>query len=125
MPVAGRHIVALSGIVASPMPSPHRIMFYDTLSIDDVLIRRRNSGMQDRARATTPPEPGNSPAANPVEVEVTARFFSGLADPTRLRIVTLLLERPHTVGAIVGRLGLRQSRVSNALVCRKWCGYLE
>jgi DNA-binding transcriptional ArsR family regulator len=57
--------------------------------------------------------------------ELTARFFSGLADPTRLRIVELVLERPHTVGEIVSRLGLRQARVSNALVCLKWCGYVE
>jgi DNA-binding transcriptional ArsR family regulator len=57
--------------------------------------------------------------------ELTARFFSGLADATRLRIVELLLERPHTVGEIVTRLRLRQARVSNALVCLKWCGYVE
>ena len=63
--------------------------------------------------------------AIPADVELTARFFSGLADPTRLSIVELLLERPHTVGEIVARLGLRQSRVSNALVCLKWCGYVE
>jgi ArsR family transcriptional regulator, cadmium/lead-responsive transcriptional repressor len=56
---------------------------------------------------------------------LTARFFTGLADPTRLRIVELLLGAPHTVGAIVTRLGLRQARVSNALVCLKWCGYVE
>lgn len=57
--------------------------------------------------------------------ELTARFFSGLADPTRLRIIEVLLEGPHTVGEIVTRLGLRQARVSNALVCLKWCGYVE
>ncbi|HZS92802.1 MAG TPA: metalloregulator ArsR/SmtB family transcription factor [Chloroflexota bacterium] len=56
--------------------------------------------------------------------ELTARFFTGLADPTRLRIVEALLERPHTVGEIVTRLGLRQARVSNALICLKWCGYV-
>lgn len=56
---------------------------------------------------------------------LTARFFSGLADPTRLYIVEALLERPHTVGEIVTRLGLRQARVSNALICLKWCGYVE
>src|ERR671922_1558593 len=65
------------------------------------------------------------PGALPADVELTARFFSGLADPTRLSIVELLLERPHTVGEIVARLGLRQARVSNALVCLKWCGYVE
>jgi DNA-binding transcriptional ArsR family regulator len=69
--------------------------------------------------------PPLSPAASADVTDLTARFFNGLADPTRLRIVTLLLERPHTVGEIVARLGLRQSRVSNALVCLKWCGFVE
>jgi DNA-binding transcriptional ArsR family regulator len=57
--------------------------------------------------------------------ELTARFLTGLADPTRLRIVELVLERPYTVGEIVAQLGLRQARVSNALICLKWCGYLQ
>lgn len=64
-------------------------------------------------------------SAPTVATDLTARFFNGLADPTRLRIVELLLQRPHTVGEIVARLGLRQSRVSNALVCLKWCGFVE
>lgn len=63
--------------------------------------------------------------AGPDAVAVTARFFSGLADPTRLAIVELLLPRPRTVGEIVAALGLRQNRVSNALACLKWCGYVE
>ena len=66
-----------------------------------------------------------APARGPDAVAVTARFFSGLADPTRLSIVELLLERPRTVGEIVATLGLRQARVSNALTCLKWCGYVE
>ena len=70
-------------------------------------------------------EQQRAPVAIPADVALTARFFSGLADPTRLSIVELLLERPHTVGEIVARLGLRQSRVSNALVCLKWCDYVE
>ena len=65
------------------------------------------------------------PVRGPEAVAVTARFFSGLADPTRLSIVDLLLERPRTVGEIVATLGLRQARVSNALTCLKWCGYVE
>jgi len=65
------------------------------------------------------------PAAATSAADLTARFFNGLADPTRLRIVELLLERPHTVGEIVATLGLRQSRVSNAMVCLKWCGFVE
>ena len=65
------------------------------------------------------------PAAATSATDLTARFFNGLADPTRLRIVELLLERPYTVGEIVATLGLRQSRISNALVCLKWCGFVE
>jgi DNA-binding transcriptional ArsR family regulator len=70
-------------------------------------------GLQERSPAL----PGAS--------ALTARFFSGLADPTRLRIIEVLLERHHTVGEIVTRLDLRQARVSNALICLKWCGYVE
>jgi DNA-binding transcriptional ArsR family regulator len=54
-----------------------------------------------------------------------ARFFSGLADETRLRIVRYLLERPRTVGEIVAALGMSQSRISNHLSCLKWCGYVR
>lgn len=70
--------------------------------------------MQDRA-----------PREVPDAVAVTSRFFSGLADPTRLAIVEFLLARPRAVGEIVAALGLRQNRVSNALACLKWCGYVE
>jgi DNA-binding transcriptional ArsR family regulator len=74
---------------------------------------------QQRLMDKTAPREGAS------AVDVTARFFSGLADPTRLRIVELLLVRPRAVGEIVAALGLRQNRVSNALACLKWCGYVE
>jgi ArsR family transcriptional regulator, cadmium/lead-responsive transcriptional repressor len=54
---------------------------------------------------------------------VHAKFFQGLADPTRLRIVRILLDGPQTVGALVTSLGISQSGVSNHLACLKWCGY--
>jgi len=54
-----------------------------------------------------------------------ARFFSGLADQTRLRIVRYLLAGPRTVGEIVTHLMMSQSRVSNHLACLKWCGYVH
>ncbi len=54
-----------------------------------------------------------------------ARFFSGLADETRLRIVRYLLQHPRTVGEIVAALGMSQSRISNQLSCLKWCGYVN
>lgn len=54
-----------------------------------------------------------------------SRFFSGLADETRLRIVRFLLPGPRTVGEIVRALGMSQSRISNQLSCLKWCGYVS
>lgn len=54
-----------------------------------------------------------------------AKFMSGLADPTRLRIVRLLVDGPRAVGEIVEYLGMSQSRVSNHLACLKWCGYVD
>ena len=41
--------------------------------------------------------------------------LSALAEPTRLQIVELLRAKPHAVGEIVERLGLRQPQVSKHL----------
>lgn len=56
--------------------------------------------------------------------EVLATFFQGLADPTRVRIVELLAERPRTVIELQADLGLAQGRVSSHLACLRWCGYV-
>ncbi len=57
---------------------------------------------------------------------VTAKFFHGLSDLTRLRIVELLLdEGEKNVGELVAALGQPQSRVSNHLACLRWCGYVD
>lgn len=56
--------------------------------------------------------------------EVLATFFQGLADPTRVRILELLAERPRTVTELVRELGLAQGRVSSHLSCLRWCGYV-
>jgi DNA-binding transcriptional ArsR family regulator len=56
--------------------------------------------------------------------EVLATFFHGLADPTRVRILELLAERPRTVSELVRELGLAQGRVSSHLSCLRWCGYV-
>lgn len=42
----------------------------------------------------------------------TARFFRVLGDPTRLRIVELLVDRPHTVPELTAAFGAPQGRVS-------------
>jgi DNA-binding transcriptional ArsR family regulator len=57
--------------------------------------------------------------------EARARFFRALGDPTRLAIVQYLLEGPHTVGELVEKLGVPQSRVSNHLACLRWCLFVE
>ena len=55
----------------------------------------------------------------------TARFFRVLSDPTRLAIVELLLEQPHTVSELVEALDCPQSRVSNHLACLRWCEFVD
>jgi DNA-binding transcriptional ArsR family regulator len=57
--------------------------------------------------------------------EVIGAFFQGLSDPTRVRILELLAERPLTVTELVERLDLAQGRVSSHLSCLRWCGYVE
>ena len=54
-----------------------------------------------------------------------ARFFRVLGDPTRLRILELLLEAPRTVSELVAATGVAQARVSNHLACLRWCAFVE
>lgn len=57
--------------------------------------------------------------------ELHAKFFDGLANPTRLKIVELLLERGElNVGEIIEAVQMSQGQVSNQLACLKWCGYV-
>ncbi|MFN2469973.1 MAG: ArsR/SmtB family transcription factor [Gaiellaceae bacterium] len=69
--------------------------------------------------------PFRLPAA-PLETDLVAKYFRGLGDPIRLRILELLQrEGELAVGALVVRLGLPQPQVSNHLVCLRWCGFVE
>lgn len=57
--------------------------------------------------------------------EMHAKFFDGLANPTRLKIVEMLLDRGEmNVGEIVEAVQMSQGQVSNQLACLKWCGYV-
>jgi ArsR family transcriptional regulator, cadmium/lead-responsive transcriptional repressor len=59
-------------------------------------------------------------------LEITTKFFRGLTDPTRLRIIELLLdEGEQNVSELVERLGQPQARVSSHLACLRWCGYVN
>lgn len=71
-------------------------------------------------RSATRPAPREEPAT----LEVQAKFFRGLGDPTRLRILDLLREGERTVSDLVQALGAPQGRVSNHLACLRWCGYV-
>ncbi len=54
-----------------------------------------------------------------------AKFFRGLGDPTRIRILQLLVESERTVGELVEELDSFQGRVSSHLACLRWCGFVS
>ena len=54
---------------------------------------------------------------------LTAKFFRGLGDPTRVRVLQLLLERERTVSELVEATGVLQGRLSSHLSCLRWCGF--
>ena len=61
----------------------------------------------------------------PVESDLVAKYFRGLGDPTRVRILELLEEHDElSVGELVERLGESQPKVSNHLGCLRWCGFV-
>ena len=53
-----------------------------------------------------------------------ARFFKGIDDPTRVRILLLLLGGEKNVSELVELTGSPQGRVSTHLSCLRWCGYV-
>jgi len=62
---------------------------------------------------------------SPVESDLLAKYFRGLGDPTRVRILALLTEHGElSVGVLVARLGQSQPKVSNHLACLRWCGFV-
>lgn len=60
-----------------------------------------------------------------IQSELYAKFFSGFANPTRYKIIELLMEGEKTVSEIVENLNASQSQVSNHLACLKWCGFVS
>lgn len=55
-------------------------------------------------------------------VEVTAKLYRGLADPTRLAILLALQHRERRVVDLVAELGTSQGNISGHLACLKGCG---
>jgi ArsR family transcriptional regulator, cadmium/lead-responsive transcriptional repressor len=74
---------------------------------------------------TTLTAPFVLPAA-PAEPDLVAKYFRGLGDATRVRILELLREHGElSVGDLVDRLGQSQPKVSNHLGCLRWCGFVH
>jgi DNA-binding transcriptional ArsR family regulator len=62
----------------------------------------------------------------PLESDLVAKYFRGLGDPTRVRILELLRDSGElSVGELAQRLDLPQPKVSNHLACLRWCGFVE
>ncbi len=74
------------------------------------------------AQRVLPAAPLVPPAGSPASI--VAKFFRGLGDPTRVRILQLLLERERTVGELVEETGVLQGRLSSHLACLRWCGFV-
>ena len=70
------------------------------------------------------PELNTTLPDNVAQIEIFAKFFHGLSNPTRFRIVEALLDREMNVSQLVDAIGASQSQVSNQLACLKWCGYV-
>jgi DNA-binding transcriptional ArsR family regulator len=58
-------------------------------------------------------------------LDLLVRFFRAMGNPSRLRILKLLLKGERSVGEIVAETGLQQAHVSNALACLRWCGFVR
>src|ERR671919_1859444 len=62
----------------------------------------------------------------PSRTELLAKYFRGLGDPTRLRILRLLDQAGElSAGELVRRLELPQATVSTHLGCLRWCGFVS
>lgn len=62
---------------------------------------------------------------SPSRDDLLAKYFRGLGDPTRLRILRLLEDSGElAVKEIVDRLALPQATVSTHLGCLRWCGFV-
>ena len=65
------------------------------------------------------------PLSGTHDVELLARVFAGVSEPTRLQILILLLERERNVSELVSLTGASQGRVSMHLQCLRYCGFVS
>lgn len=67
----------------------------------------------------------NFSAAQEPGLEVKAKLFRGVSDPSRLAILEALRAGPLCVGDLVSATGLSQSNTSNHLACLLDCGLVR
>ena len=60
-----------------------------------------------------------------VDLHVASKFYRGLAEPSRLAILTRLQEGEQTSGEVAYRTALSLSSASRHLMCLRECGLVE
>ncbi len=60
-----------------------------------------------------------------LKLALTTKFFRALGDPSRLKILELILDGEKNVGVLVELVVSSQGRVSNHLACLKQCGFVN
>lgn len=63
--------------------------------------------------------------ASTLDLALLARFFRGLADPSRLAILTCLQRGERTSGEVAAETALAASNASRHLACLRDCGLVE
>ena len=58
-------------------------------------------------------------------IEAYTKFFHGLSNPTRYKIIISLLNGKKNVGELAKDLGCSQSLISMQLKCLKWCNFVK
>lgn len=59
------------------------------------------------------------------KIEVYTKFFHGLSNSTRYKIILSLLNGEKNVGELAQDIGCSQSLISMQLKCLKWCNYVK
>lgn len=60
-----------------------------------------------------------------LDLAILTKFYRGMADPSRLAIMTRLRDGEQTSGEIATRTGLSASNTSRHLACLRECGLVE
>ncbi len=103
---------------------------------DSPVVRRLGSDAAEPARSHPAADAGtHSPVAHSAasmdlheSAELHARFFRTLGDPTRIRLLQVLIEAQTgecSVSELVAAIDAPQSRVSTHLGCLRWCGLVQ